>query len=84
MLSVAADPSIPLVGWRDVGPEGERCAVGAFTHSWSAMGILGVEQGLLGYIYADLYSRHNKTEQPSQFTIRSGRRISESEYQVMA
>eukprot|EP01134_Creolimax_fragrantissima_P003040 CFRG3040T1 len=42
----------------------------------------GDSNDVLGYIYADLFHRHDKTEQPSQFTIRSGRRISDSEYQT--
>lgn len=39
-------------------------------------------QGLLGYIYADLYWREGKSEQPAQFTIRSGRQISPGRYQT--
>ncbi|KNC80975.1 hypothetical protein SARC_06671 [Sphaeroforma arctica JP610] len=37
---------------------------------------------VLGYIYADLFTRSGKSDQPSQFTIRSGRRISDTEYQT--
>eukprot|EP00123_Amoebidium_parasiticum_P016409 comp23415_c0_seq1/m.38924 comp23415_c0_seq1/g.38924 ORF comp23415_c0_seq1/g.38924 comp23415_c0_seq1/m.38924 type:complete len:735 (-) comp23415_c0_seq1:23-2227(-) len=39
------------------------------------------KEGPLGYIYADLYARENKSGQASQYTIRSGRQLKDGTYQ---
>ncbi|XP_074291377.1 mitochondrial intermediate peptidase, mitochondrial isoform X2 [Silene latifolia] len=42
------------------------------------------EEGDLGYLYLDLYSRKDKYTGCAHFAIKGGRRISESEYQLPA
>lgn len=43
---------------------------------------LFVKQGDLGFLYLDLYSRKGKFPNCAHFSIRGGRRLSETEYQL--